>query len=223
MERERGGGAYRATENVTDRKRRWADRDPGAGSARRAALVAGALLILVWGGCSVEKHYELLSFFFDGVPEPLTPEMQALADRAGGGSRLTAGRMASAHTAYLDRRCVECHGDQANFGFTTTGFSDLGEQACLRCHDQEAKPPAFEHGPVALGACLVCHDAHASLYPVLLVKPSPALCLDCHDPQLGGVPSTPGHEDPSRDCLECHYGHGGERHYLLRNRVDPDT
>ena len=185
-------------------------------------MVAGALLILVWGGCSVEKHYELLSFFFDGVPEPLPPEVQGLAQGAGG-SRLVAGRMVSAHTAYLDRRCAACHGDQANFGFTTTGFSDLGNEACLRCHDQEAEPPAFLHGPVALGACLVCHDAHASSYPVLLVKPSPALCLDCHGPELQGATSTPVHANLSRDCLECHYGHGGEQRYLLRSRVDPDT
>jgi predicted CXXCH cytochrome family protein len=207
---------------VTESRRRWAHRDPCAGFSRRAAVVAGALLILVWGGCSVEKHYALLSFFFDGVPEPLTPEMQALAERTGG-SRLTAGRMASAHTAFLDRRCAECHGDQADFGFTTTGFSALGNETCLRCHDQKTQPPTFLHGPVALGACLVCHDAHASLYPVLLVKPSPALCLDCHEPEVRGSTSTPGHEDLSRDCLECHYGHGGEQHYLLRPRADPDT
>ena len=204
---------------MTNRNRRLPDRDPCAGPSRRTLLVACALVSLIWGGCSVEKHYELLSFFFDGVPEPPPPGTQRLAQGAGG-SRLVAARTVSAHTAYLDRRCADCHGDQGNFGFTTSGFSDLGEDACLRCHEQEAEPPAFLHGPVALGACLVCHDAHASSYPVLLVKPSPALCLECHEPELQGAPSTPDHEDLSRDCLECHYGHGSEQRYLLRPSVN---
>jgi len=185
-------------------------------------VVAGALVILVWGGCSVEKNYELLSFFFDGVPEPPSPEMQALAEHVGR-SRLTPGRVGSAHTAFLDRRCTECHGDQANFGFTTTGFAELGNEACPRCHDQVARPRAFLHGPVASGVCLDCHHAHSSIYPVLLRKRSPALCLNCHVLASQGAPSTPAHEDLGRDCLECHHGHGSEQQYLLRRRVDPDT
>ncbi|MEI6568379.1 MAG: hypothetical protein WCR20_17000, partial [Verrucomicrobiota bacterium] len=31
------------------------------------ALLAG---IGLWAGCASEKHYKLLSFFFDGVPSP---------------------------------------------------------------------------------------------------------------------------------------------------------
>ena len=182
-------------------------------------LAAGMLTVLVWGGCSVEKHYALLSFFFDGVPEPATPEEQALAQRAGERPLPGGGQLVSAHTAFLDRRCAECHGDRASFGFTTTGFSDLDARVCAKCHAGVEQAP-HPHGPVAAGVCLACHDPHASRYPLLLVDTSPALCLSCHQHELEGSLATPIHADLSRDCLECHNGHGSDRPYLLR---PPDT
>ena len=36
---------------------------------------------MAWAGCSIEKHYKTLSFFFDGVPNP---EAKAKAAAAGG-------------------------------------------------------------------------------------------------------------------------------------------
>jgi predicted CXXCH cytochrome family protein len=170
---------------------------------------------LAWGGCSVEKHYEILSFFFDGVPAPPSDDPSA-GEAAGTGVGVAAADLIrSAHTAYRERRCAECHGTQAVFGLQTEGFADLGESICLECH-ADATDLARLHGPVAAGACLFCHEPHVSRYPDLLLEGSPELCLGCHQFELQGAPPTPVHEDLSRDCLDCHFGHGGDDRYFLR-------
>lgn len=194
--------------------------------SRRVVAIACALALAVWGGCSVEKNYKVLSFFFDGVPNPNEGGSQAGARPAGGGA-FVAGTMVSAHTAYLDHRCVQCHGDQAQFGFATSGFSNLDELICVTCHYQLLEGMAFTHGPVAAGMCLTCHDPHASPYPALLKETGPALCVKCHDLAASEDPIIPEHEDLGRNCLDCHYGHGGELPYLLKSsawtaRAGPD-
>ena len=181
--------------------------------AGAAALAIAA--VLVWGGCSVEKHYKVLSFFFDGVPEPSSVGVGDRAGDDGARSRTVPAVLVSWHRAYVERRCSVCHGDKTSFGFTTTGFTDLDSSACIRCHD-DAMDEAFLHGPVAAGACTACHEPHESRYPRLLVAVSPSLCLQCHASELELEPITPGHEDPAQDCLECHLAHGGDDRYFLR-------
>ncbi len=171
-------------------------------------------MVLVWGGCSVEQNYALLSFFFDGVPSPPSDERRPVGEAAGG--PLAPARRVSMHTAFADRRCAECHGDRARFGFATEGFSDLDDSTCLRCHDYVLQEHAFLHGPVAAAACLACHHPHESRHPLLLVDASPALCLECHQPQIQGAPLSGVHTDLDRNCLECHHGHGGADRHLLR-------
>lgn len=186
----------------------------GAAVARRAATAAFAALLCVWAGCSVDEHYKLLSFFFDGVPPPLTPEQRAEAARRGGAAA-GAARMVSSHPAYVAHRCAECHGDRSSFGFTTTGFTDLDAGACVSCHGDMSSTPHV-HGPVAAGNCLWCHVPHESQYPHLLIIDSPALCLRCHQLELDNVAVSPAHENLGRNCLECHYAHGGDDPYFLR-------
>ncbi len=201
---------------MTDRTRQWRDRDTGP--PRRTVALLTLLAVTVWGGCSVEKHYEVLSFFFDGVPPPATPEEQALAEGTVSGPGRTPGvsGIVSAHQAYLDRRCALCHGDQANFGFTTSGFSDIGGDACLECHPSVLEDLRVLHGPVAVNACVACHDPHVSAYPKLLTAASPHLCLQCHQAELQGVPPNEYHQDTTRDCLDCHEAHGGDLPFLLK-------
>ncbi|MHC5113350.1 MAG: cytochrome c3 family protein [Planctomycetota bacterium] len=186
-----------------------------------AATVAGAV---VWCGCSIERDYEILSFFFDGVPEPGSADAAAGAGGgAGAGGALFAGGMVSGHTAYRERRCAWCHGDAAQYGFQTIGFSSLSETVCLDCHTDSLEH-TYLHGPVAVGACLFCHEPHVSRFPSLLVDESPELCLACHQFEFEGQPVSEVHADPTRDCLECHTGHGGDHHYFLRpGPADPDS
>lgn len=179
------------------------------------ALASGALL---WAGCSVERDYELLSFFFDGVPEP-APAMvdgEPGPTRLGRTARISTTGAVSVHSAYLERRCAECHGDKARYGFRTEGFSKMGSSICLDCHQDSLEMPRV-HGPVAVGECLLCHEPHVSTHPKLLVEASPGLCLACHDLELEEAAPTPQHADLARDCLECHYGHGGDDLFFLKD------
>jgi predicted CXXCH cytochrome family protein len=165
----------------------------------------------------VEKNYSLLSFFFDGVPEPGAGPGVRTA-----GSPEAPGVMAvvSAHTAFTQERCHECHGETAAFGLVATGFGGLDSQSCLPCHPDDLESDLWIHGPVAQGECLWCHRPHESAYAYLLVKASPDLCLDCHRFELTGRRQPPEHADLDRDCLDCHLGHRGEDRYLLRPRDD---
>jgi predicted CXXCH cytochrome family protein len=179
------------------------------------ALIAAALLAGIWSGCSVEKHYELLSFFFDGVPDPAT--LAAEREAAGRRGRTTSlGVIQSAHTAFIERRCEECHGASTNFGFQVSGFSQLDSDICLECHESVLTNVPQLHGPVAAQDCLWCHDPHESRFEKLLVTDSPTLCLSCHRFQMQRPPQPEVHQDLTRDCLECHRGHGGDERPFLR-------
>jgi predicted CXXCH cytochrome family protein len=186
-------------------------------------LTAAAFLLTVlgsWAGCSIEQHYGVLSFFFDGVPQPgsvttATGGVGATGRRVPGTPAVTV----SAHTAYAERRCEDCHGPSTNFGFVVSGFSKLGNETCAQCHDDIQTAWPRVHGPVAAGDCLWCHQPHESPYPALLAQGSPDLCLQCHAFELEDSPSIP-HQDLRRDCLSCHRGHGGDAPYFLHAAAD---
>ena len=181
-------------------------------------MLAALAALAVWSGCSLERDYEVLTFFFDGVPVPDSRLSEEELERrssmrfAGGG-----GDPVSKHLAYVERRCFECHGDQANYGFTTEGFSSLGDGICMTCHG-EAVDYDVLHGPVAAGACLTCHEAHVSRFSSLLVNEPTALCLDCHGEEMRAVPRSPMHADLERACLDCHDAHGGIDRSFTRPR-----
>ncbi len=193
--------------------------------APSARLTAAALLFAVlgtWAGCSIEQHYGVLSFFFDGVPQPGSATI-ATGDVGPSGRRVpgTPALTLSAHAAYAERRCEECHGPSTNFGFVVSGFSELGNETCAGCHDDVQRTWPRVHGPVAAGDCLWCHQPHESRFPALLVRGSPDLCLQCHLFELEESLSAP-HEDLQRDCLSCHRGHGGDNPYFLHTAADAE-
>lgn len=171
------------------------------------------LLVLVgatatyWLSCSVQKHYEVLSFFFDGVPDPNAP-MVGSGPRAARAAGLTY----FAHQPYVENACHECHEDPSNvFG----GRSD--SSVCLKCHTDVVQQYPVMHGPVAAVACLYCHKPHESTLPNLLRSEAPQLCRQCHVPGLLGAPQRPDHVQMEEACLDCHFGHGGRQRYFLRN------
>ncbi len=182
------------------------------GRARFELLCVGVLgSVFGWTGCSVERNYELLSFFFDGVPNPnALPILAAAGDPA----TIRASATYSAHTPYLEGQCVQCHGQ----GFTMGGI-DPG--ICLDCHGDVPDQHRFMHGPVASGACVVCHVPHESAYPHLLKSDAQAVCAQCHAPEMLSVDRVPEHGDPGTSCLRCHTGHGDDRRYMLRDEPLP--
>jgi predicted CXXCH cytochrome family protein len=191
------------------------------GRTIRTVSIAAALLaavLLLWA-CSPERHYQTLSFFFDGVPRPGEAKpvqkvsSQYMRDTQPGAISKVKGFF---HKPYLENRCTSCHTkDQSQF---------LAEQVqktlCSSCHEHDAfqarvAAMKFQHGPVASRSCLACHDPHESLQAHLLVEPMPKLCFTCHEQDQ--VREDPAHRDiGDRACLDCHDPHGGAARYFLK-------
>lgn len=193
--------------------------------------MALALLCLLLSACAVEKNHRLLSFFFDGVPDPNAPEKVEEAEQpAIDVANLTSvqraamlGRKVGAaevvvvfHKPVQERDCQGCHqGGGVTGGATFNLVPTLLDQPpglCWRCHDE----PTYEyvHGPAANGSCLICHQPHQSLHKQLLPMPEVELCRTCHTPEV--FSTWEQHEAVgSRQCTECHGAHGSDRPSLL--------
>lgn len=164
-------------------------------------------------GCNPKKHYKLLSFFFDGVPDPNAPARSTA--RAG---RNTADKperpvIFSTHKPFEEENCKACHkGDPTDIkSLLTTTDSTI----CMDCHQPLVQKFPVMHGPVAAKACLWCHAPHTSSEPLLLRAATPDLCMQCHDRQLLGD-KPPDHQDAKADCLSCHFGHGADKRFFLK-------
>lgn len=178
---------------------------------RRIALAGGAMVLvaLVWTGCSVEKNYELLSFFFDGVPNP-----NRLTNIDGGSpGSMRESLTYTIHQPYAEQQCDACHRSM----FDRSG---IGSEVCLNCHSDVQNEYAYMHGPVAVGACLWCHAPHESAYAHLLKEKDRPVCTQCHGPAMLDTERVPAHADEERGCLECHTGHGSDARHQLRAGID---
>jgi predicted CXXCH cytochrome family protein len=179
----------------------------------RPDLVVLLVLALVLGGCSSEKRYEVLSFFFDGVPDPNQP-----ADTPGGQrlvTRSASGTTFFVHRPFMDGDCSACHlGEFTAFVTRDTVPADV----CMACHTQVLDQHPVMHGPVAAMACGQCHNPHRSTAPHLLRAEPRDLCLQCHSQdELGHT--VVAHHDGQTSCITCHSGHGGRDRDLLKPTV----
>ena len=176
---------------------------------RWQAFAVAALVMVVsafWAGCSPKKHYKILSFFFDGVPDPNAPDPRIARLDASGRLQL----MAVIHQPFREDRCDACHRSKDAF----TDIDAPSVQKCFACHDKVGSGLLLVHGPVAAKECLWCHDPHRSATPALLRAAPAKLCRECHTTDLLD-PRVPEHNDMAANCVSCHYGHGGnQRHYL---------
>lgn len=213
-----------------------------AGGRVLGLLLVGALLA---GGCTAERRYRTLSFFFDGVPDPNAPVEEAAAPEP------TAPQVAlvrperepevapgTVHPPFAERLCDACHTFESEsrsknilsvpIGQGVTRAQDQRmlaepvEQLCFECHDdmspEKADPGTYTHGPVAAGACVFCHNPHSSPNASLLRAASPRLlCLKCHQAQdLAANELHPPLEDlGDEDCTSCHNPHRSSSRYLL--------
>ncbi|MFG0286306.1 MAG: cytochrome c3 family protein [Phycisphaerales bacterium JB039] len=178
-----------------------------AGSALALAATCCALLApaFIWSGCSPQRRFEVLSFFFDGVPDPSAPAFAA-------GQPLRESPTYSIHKPYAEERCSDCHTGRFNMQSLDSGI-------CMKCHENVPTEQPRMHGPVAAMACLWCHSAHESAYAHLLKGPARQVCTACHEPALLDAQAVPEHADESVSCLQCHYGHGGVTRHFLRSDV----
>lgn len=190
----------RARHRLTKRSLAWM-----AGAVGALALAS----VSVWPGCTATpENYELLSFFFDGVPDPSGVRM--VEGTAVSMEDIRKSPTYTIHEPYAKDQCAECHATRFRMTRDDSG-------PCITCHeDQLAEHPKM-HGPVAAGACLWCHAPHESAHAVLLREPGRSICVQCHVEELLSAERVPEHADTSRMCLECHYGHGGATQSFLRS------
>lgn len=185
--------------------------------SRRCALI-GLLLILAgnWFGCVTEKNYKVLSFFFDGVPDPNAPPV-ALDEFTADGQRVVRA-VAFIHKPYAEGKCDACH---TNATGSFDDYDKVDDATCLKCHQDVPDEWPRMHGPVALGQCGLCHQPHESSVPALLKDDPQKVCGTCHLTEL--LPAEPPDHFTNRNCLDCHLGHGGTDRGLLRIDFTPTT
>jgi predicted CXXCH cytochrome family protein len=168
-------------------------------------LCAAGMAIL--GGCEAKTRYQVLSFFFDGVPEPGKKATGAGGAGPVAGSAAGApAQRASQHGPFAAKLCSACHDPNTNALLLPRS------QLCLKCHTFAAV--RRQHGPVASGGCLVCHDPHRSSNEYLLVSPAREFCTYCHDP--AEINTREVHQGNTAACTECHNPHGSDNDYFIR-------
>ena len=186
-------------------------------------MLAVGLLCLA---CSQTTRHDVLSFFFDGVPEPgrardtagaLTGDRTSPAVEPG---PVATSKQYYAHTPYRENRCEGCHDP-------TSGqlIRSLSEGLCLTCHSKLTADARFVHGPVAVADCTACHHFHGAPFPNQLLVDPVATCLNCHDREdLSGGDHHAGarlesRSSDQRSCEECHNPHGGSDRFFLKRTV----
>jgi predicted CXXCH cytochrome family protein len=179
-------------------------------------LITAFLLI----GCSPKSGSGVLSFFFDGVPEPAKQEQvatpAAAVQKSDSGSiqlaqAVPAGPVLNVHTPYERRQCDKCHNNAAGSSRLTQSQTGI----CYACHQDYQVNNKYMHGPVAAGYCSACHAPHESVNEKLLKNTGQAMCLICHtDDQVNKnkAHATIG----TTDCTKCHNPHGGNNTYFLQ-------
>lgn len=172
------------------------------------AVACASMMAVLSVGCNATTRYQVLSFFFDGVPVP--KGVPAGADQAASQTdvlKLQRTRYGE-HGPYAAKLCTACHESAANRTFVVPR-----EQLCFRCHEFKIDKK-YVHGPLASGGCTACHDPHSSKYRYLLVSESDTFCFYCHDRQAIG--KVGAHQGTEEQCTACHNPHMSDKKYLLR-------
>jgi predicted CXXCH cytochrome family protein len=172
------------------------------------------LALAFWAGCSVERDYQTLSLFFDGVPDPhakATTQDSASAELSRLGPAMKQSKpIASTHKPFAEEKCTACHTRP-----TEVFASALDSNLCVKCHEKVLDAYPSMHGAVVGRACLFCHEPHDSSYASLLKTNAPDLCVQCHE-RVALTPRVDAHALEGISCLDCHTGHGGDKPPFLR-------
>ena len=162
--------------------------------------------------CSPEISYKVLSFLFDGVPDPDENEIVAVNDSLSQIDSIATERVIKPqfvlHPPYKERACTNCH-DRSTMGKLLKPQPEL----CYQCHEDFNETYGFLHGPVAGGYCTACHNPHMAKFEKLLLRQGKQLCLHCHN--SARILKNEFHIDlKDTNCIRCHNPHGGENRYM---------
>lgn len=182
-------------------------------------LLLGFIFIVFLISCTSERKFKVLSFFFDGVPDPNAKDIVAeirgkdsLANIAIALPKLKQDKPEFYfHKPYEEEKCISCHQE----GFSNRLLKPLPE-LCYTCHQDFNSKYKVLHGPVASGYCTACHDHHMAKLDKLLLRPGQDLCLSCHESRQ--IFQNSKHEKiGSENCIDCHNPHGGENLSFLNS------
>jgi predicted CXXCH cytochrome family protein len=170
-------------------------------------LLFFAAMVLI-SGCEANTRYQVLSYFFDGVPLPAGMAAQTGNPKDQAAGKAAAGLSAhpSRHGPFDAKMCDACHDKNTNKLLLPK------EELCLKCHTFPS--PRRQHGPVVSGGCLVCHDPHSSSNQYLLVAEAKDFCMYCHE--KNDIFSHEAHRSSDTACTVCHNAHGSDNDFLLR-------
>lgn len=190
--------------------------------ARRWVLYLVSVAVATFGfGCSRQTRYEVLTFFFTGVPplegekapsQSVSPEEGATKTAAVEQTVPEASRPMEKHPPFAEGNCDACHNPSEG--------NKLYKEPCFRCHKSFAATYKWVHGPAAVGFCNTCHEPHQSRNEFLLISKSTEICFKCH--VKADIFSTPYHEKVrNRVCFDCHNPHGGPDRRFLKEGILP--
>lgn len=174
----------------------------------REKITALLLLSLLLAACTPKVRLNVLSFLFDGVPDPtlvseITPGDSLLFDNSDSLSvEFTVIPSMYYHYPYQEKECMSCH-DQNIVG----NLIDSEPGLCYACHEDYNYVFESLHGPVDAGYCTACHEPHMSKNKKLLILKGNELCLQCHI-SYEENPSIYHAEIGDENCITCHNPHG---------------
>jgi len=172
------------------------------------------LSIAMLATCSPTTQYNVLSFVFDGVPDPnyVEKEDTLLVANNNQITEVKENKLISDkyfHEPYKERDCFMCH-DEVQKSRLNQEQPDL----CYYCHEDFNDKYKVLHGPVAGGFCTECHTAHMGDYDKVLLREGQDLCLTCH--RSKDVFKNENHADlDGASCTDCHNPHGGDDRFLF--------
>ena len=198
----------------------------------RVAVIIGIQLTLACClglACATTTRYRVLSFFFDGVPDPASLQPQD-EDGTSDASKPEAVEELEEfvevdsqpqvvvnairpHPPYQQFRCGTCHASDSGLVEQTPQ-----EGLCKQCHGNVPGDLRFVHGPVAVSDCLFCHHHHGGQFPNMLRASAVDICTQCHD--RDDLSEEIHLNDVSqKSCLDCHSGHGGSDRFFLKQQL----
>lgn len=198
------------------------------------------LLCTMLCACEKQTRYEVLTFFFTGVP-PLEEEEESEEEKIEENAAVQPvvektvdpTKRYFSHPIWAAGICDPCHQSSATFNipgiapgrkpvFKSGGgmpgaLTMAPEKICIQCHRDKTPKRAISeniwlHNTVAKGDCLACHDPHQGQFEKTLRHSPSSICLPCH--KEGKYLTTPAHRT-GQDCLQCHNAHLGKDRNLL--------
>ena len=194
-------------------------------------IILFLFLILFVRFCYSIEFYDVMNFFFDGVPkkDKVIKNMELLdytdistiSNDIDPMINTKFPKKIIFHTPFQKKLCADCHGGK-NSLFT---MSIEGSELCWKCHEDFQNSSENLHVPVEEGECNECHHHHMSKHSKLLLQTVNKLCDECHD--TDELLETKAHLSKDnkiikKSCVECHNPHGSNKSALLRENYKYD-